>query len=119
MNPAVMLLRVELIVFVGVVFRWCAVLESDVLSAKRSAVAESLGALGALEPHGRGADKQWAFLAERFVVAVDRELDVNLAWGVIEVRQFDFPKKFGAFFCSFELFLVPFPPSGEGQKNAH
>ena len=60
-----MLFRVELFVFVGVEFRWCAVvLESEVLSAKHSTAAESRGTLGAMEPHERGADKQWAFQQE-------------------------------------------------------
>ena len=76
-------IRVEPVVFFGVVFRWCAVLESEVLSTERLTVTESPGALGAAEPHGRGADKQWAFSAGRFAVAVDRDMDVNLPWGVI------------------------------------
>ena len=73
-----MLLRVEPIVVFGVVSRWCAVPESGVLSAKRSMVAESLGALVAMESHGRGTDGQWAFPAGRLAVAADRDMDVNL-----------------------------------------
>ena len=48
--------------------------------AKRPAVAESPGALGAMEPHERGAYKQLAFPAGRCAVAAHRELDVNLPW---------------------------------------
>ena len=51
------LFRVEPIVFFGAVCRWFAVLKFEVLSKKRSAVAEFLGALGAMKSHGRGADK--------------------------------------------------------------
>ena len=46
-----------------------------------------------MEPLGRGADKQWAFPAERCALAVDRDMDVNLARGVIEVCRSHFPKK--------------------------
>ena len=83
MNLVAILFRVELIVFFGVVIRWCAVLESVVLSTKRPTAAESLGSLGAMEPHGRGADKQRAFLAGGFAVAGDRDMGVNPAWGLI------------------------------------
>ena len=78
-----MLFRVEPIILVEDVYRWCAVLESEVLSAMPSAVAESHDALGAVEPHGRGADRQWAFPAGKCAVAVDRDLDANLPWGLI------------------------------------
>ena len=78
-----MLFRVELIDFVEVVFRWCVVLESEVSRAKRSVVAESLGTLGAMEPHGRGADKQWAFSSGSCAAAVDLDLNVDLPWGLI------------------------------------
>ena len=73
-----MLFRVEPIVFFGVVCRWCAVLEPEVLSTTRSTGAESLHTRVAMEPHGRGADKQWAFPAGRPAVAGDRDMDVNL-----------------------------------------
>eukprot|EP00614_Pseudopedinella_elastica_P019873 CAMPEP_0172648002 /NCGR_PEP_ID=MMETSP1068-20121228/241044_1 /TAXON_ID=35684 /ORGANISM="Pseudopedinella elastica, Strain CCMP716" /LENGTH=96 /DNA_ID=CAMNT_0013462301 /DNA_START=216 /DNA_END=507 /DNA_ORIENTATION=- len=56
---------------------------AKVLGTKRSAVFESLGAPGAMDPHGRVAGKQWASPAGRFAVAVDRDMDVNLPWGVI------------------------------------
>ena len=52
-----MVFRAELIVFSGVVYRWCAVLESEVSCTERSTAAESLGTVGAMEPHGRGTDK--------------------------------------------------------------
>ena len=48
---------VEPIVLVGVVLRWCVLIESEVVSTKRSTVAEILGALAAMEPRGRGAGK--------------------------------------------------------------
>ena len=82
-SAVAVLFRVELIVFFGVVFRCCAVLESEVLSTKRSMAAGSLGALGAMKPYERGADKQWVFPAERFAVAGGHDLDVNLPWGLI------------------------------------
>ena len=44
--------------------------EFEVLSTKRSTVAESLAKFGALEPHGRGADKKCAFPAGRFAVDI-------------------------------------------------
>ena len=74
------LFRVALVVFFVVVCRWCAVPSSEVLSAKRSAVFESLGASGAVDPHVRGSEQQWTFPAGRFVVAVDCDMDVNLQW---------------------------------------
>ena len=78
-----MLSRVELVVFFGVVCRWCAVLEPGDLSTKRSTVAKVLAIYGALEPHGRGTEKQWAFPAERFAVAGDRDMDSHLPWELI------------------------------------
>ena len=78
-----MLFRVELIDLSSVVCRWCGVEGSEVLSTKRSTAAGSLGALGAMEPNGRGAGKQWSFSAEKLAVAVDHDMDVNLPWGVI------------------------------------
>ena len=50
------LFRVELIVFLVAVCRWCVVLLSEVLSTKHSTVFERLGALEAIEPHGRDPD---------------------------------------------------------------
>ena len=78
-----MLFRVELIVFSGAVYRWCAELESEVLSTMHSAVADNFGALGATEPNGRGADKQGAFPTQCFAVAGDRDMDAYLPWGLI------------------------------------
>ena len=80
MSLAAVLFRVELIDLFIVAVVWCAVKESEVLSTKRSAVAENLGALGAIEPHGRGAGKQWTSPAGRLAVAVDCDMDVNLRW---------------------------------------
>ena len=94
-----MLFRVELIDLSVIAVVWCAVKKSWDLSTKRSTVAESLCALGAREPHERGTDKQRAFQAGRCALAVDRDLDVNLAWRVIKVRQFHFPKILGARPC--------------------
>ena len=54
-----MLFRVVLIIGLEVVFRWCAVPLSKVLSTERPTVVGSLGAPEATEPHGRGAGKQW------------------------------------------------------------
>ena len=77
MSLVAVLFQVEPINLFAAVVVWCAVKESEVLSMKRSTVAES-PALGAIEPHGRGADMQWAFPAGRLAVAVDRDMDVNL-----------------------------------------
>ena len=77
-----MLFRVELIDLFYVVCHLCVVPLSEVLNIKRSTFAESIGALGAMEPHRRGAGKQWAFPAGRSALAVDRDMDVNLPWGV-------------------------------------
>ena len=75
------LFRVGLVLFfVVVVFRWCAIPLSKVLSAEGSTVFESLGAVGANGPHGRGFDKQWSSLAGRSIVAVDRDFDFYLPW---------------------------------------
>ena len=70
-----MLLRVKLIVFFGVVCRWCAVLEFGILSTKCSTVAEGLAFLGTIEPHGRGAEKQWASPAGGFAAAGGGNMD--------------------------------------------
>ena len=59
------LFRVELLVFFVVVCRWCVVPLSEVLSAKHSTVFKSPGAFGAMDPHGRGSDKQRAFPAKK------------------------------------------------------
>ena len=72
-----MLFRVELIDLFVVVIVWCAVKEPEVLSTKLSTAAGSLGALGAIEPNGRGADMQWTYPAGGLAVAVDRDMDVN------------------------------------------
>ena len=106
-----MLLRVDLIIFFGVVCRWCAVFESKVLSTAHSTVAESLAALGALEPHGQGADKQWAVPAGRLAVAGDRDMDADLPRKLILVRRFCFPKEFGMRLCIDEP--VPLGRHGE------
>ena len=73
------LFRVELVLFFFVVdLRWCAISLSEVLSAEGSTVFESPGAVGANGSHGRGFDMQWASLAGRSVVAVDRVFDFYL-----------------------------------------
>ena len=75
------LFREELVHFIFVVvLRWCAMPLSEVLSAEGSTVFESLGAVGANGPHGRGLDKQWTSLAGRSIVAVDRDFDFYLPW---------------------------------------
>eukprot|EP00614_Pseudopedinella_elastica_P032764 CAMPEP_0172625458 /NCGR_PEP_ID=MMETSP1068-20121228/144016_1 /TAXON_ID=35684 /ORGANISM="Pseudopedinella elastica, Strain CCMP716" /LENGTH=105 /DNA_ID=CAMNT_0013434761 /DNA_START=70 /DNA_END=385 /DNA_ORIENTATION=+ len=90
-----MTIRVGLIVFFGVVCRWCGVFESGVLSTKRPTVATSLATLGALDPHGRGTNKQRAFPTGGFTVAGDRGMDADLprelTWSGGSI-----PKKFGA-----------------------
>ena len=78
-----MLFRVELIVFFSPVFRCAPLLESEILSTKSPSVAGSLAFLGAMEPHGRGADKQLAPPARKFAVAGDRDMDANPLRGLI------------------------------------
>ena len=73
-----MLFRIELTVFFGAIFCWCDVFEFEVLSEKRSTVTKSLGTLGAMGPHGQGADTHLAFPAGRCAVAVDRDMDLYL-----------------------------------------
>ena len=46
----------------------------QVLSTKRLTAVESRGAPGAMEPHRRGAGKQWTSPAGRFAVAADRDM---------------------------------------------
>ena len=72
-----MLFRIELTDFFGAIFCWCGVFESEVLIEQRSTVAKSLGTLGAMGPHGQGADTHLAFPAGRYAVAVDRDMDFN------------------------------------------
>ena len=82
-----MLFQVEPIVFIGVVCRWCAALESEDLSKERPAVADCLGTLGAMEAHGRGTDKQWDFSANKFAVAGCRGTDYNALRAWVYVRH--------------------------------
>ena len=52
---------------------------SEVLSTERSAVLESHGALGAIEPQGRGADLHLTGApAVRLALADDPDVDFNL-----------------------------------------
>ena len=76
--------RVRLSVFFGVIYRWCAVLESEVLSTKLSSAAEDLAPLGAQDPHGRVTEKRWA-PAGIFVVACGRDMDFSAIWAWVNV----------------------------------
>ena len=112
-NFVAMLFRVELTAFFGVVFRWCAVLEFEVMSTRRLAVAASLAFLGAMEPHGRKADGQLAPPAQRFAVAGGRDMDPNLPRGFNMVKWFYFSEVFGACLCINEpVFCLFTPPTG-------
>ena len=82
-GPIAVLFRVEPADFFIAVCRWCVVPLSGVLSAKHSTVFESPGAFGAMDPHGRGVDKQWTFPEGRLVVALDCDTDVSFPWRVI------------------------------------
>ena len=91
MGPLAVLFRVELVVFflvddVGPL--------SEVLSAKRSRVYESPGALGAVDPLRRGSDDQWTFPAGRLVVAVDCDMDFNLPKKLLALIRFVLPGRY-------------------------
>ena len=85
MSLVAVLFRVELIGLFVVVAVWCAVKVPEVLSTKRSAVFESLGALGAVEPLGRVADMQYV----RFSISNSnsKELLASLEYFMVDFRS--------------------------------
>ena len=93
--------RLGHIFFFGVICRWCAVLESEVMSTGLSRVfAGSLATLRAQEPHGRGSEKQWAMTAGRFASAGDRDIDFNIPWAWIYVRHFSCSEEINVRHCT-------------------